>query len=37
MLDLENCEVGAIFVLPGFMRQGVGSKILNHFEGLARD
>ncbi|KOY00578.1 GNAT family N-acetyltransferase [Pseudomonas nunensis] len=37
MLDLENSEIGAIFVLPGFMRQGIGLKILNHLEGLAQD
>lgn len=37
MLDLERDEVGAIFVLPGFMGQGIGLKILNHLECLARD
>lgn len=37
MLDLESSEIGAIFVLPGFMRQGIGLKILNHLEDLARD
>ncbi|MFJ7793790.1 GNAT family N-acetyltransferase [Pseudomonas sp. NPDC096950] len=37
MLDVENGEIGAIFVLPGFMNQGVGLKILNHLEELARD
>ncbi|MEB0228821.1 GNAT family N-acetyltransferase [Pseudomonas sp. 10S4] len=37
MLDLESSEIGAIFVLPGFMGQGIGLKILNHLEGLARD
>ncbi|ALI04938.1 acetyltransferase [Pseudomonas sp. FW306-02-F02-AA] len=37
MLDLENGEIGAIFVLPGFMQQGIGMKVLNHLECLARD
>ncbi|MBK5413374.1 GNAT family N-acetyltransferase [Pseudomonas sp. TH31] len=37
MLDLERNEIGAIFVLPGFMGQGIGLKILNYLEGLARD
>ncbi|RON40185.1 GNAT family N-acetyltransferase [Pseudomonas frederiksbergensis] len=37
MLDLENSEIGAIFVLPGFMRQGIGLEILNYLEDLARD
>lgn len=37
MLDLENSEVGAIFVLPGFMKQGIGLKMLNHLECLARE
>lgn len=37
MLDLENSEIGAIFVLPDFMGQGLGLKILNYVECLARD
>jgi GNAT superfamily N-acetyltransferase len=37
MLDLENSEVGAIFVLPGFMKQGIGVRMLNHLECLARE
>jgi GNAT superfamily N-acetyltransferase len=37
MLDLERREIGAIFVLPGFMGQGMGLKILNHLECVARD
>ncbi|MDN3224589.1 GNAT family N-acetyltransferase [Pseudomonas nunensis] len=37
MLDLDNCEIGAIFVLPGFMQQGIGLKILTYLEGLARE
>ncbi|MFJ2682390.1 GNAT family N-acetyltransferase [Pseudomonas sp. NPDC087342] len=36
MLDLENSEIGAIFVLPGFMQRGIGLKIVTHLEGLAR-
>lgn len=36
MLDVERCEIGAIFVLPGFMQQGLGLKILKHLEALAR-
>jgi GNAT superfamily N-acetyltransferase len=36
MLDLENSEIGAIFVLPDFMQKGIGLRILNHLEGLAR-
>lgn len=36
MLDLENSEIGAIFVLPGFMRERIGLKILSHLEALAR-
>lgn len=37
MLDLESSEIGAIFVLPRFMQQGIGVKILNHLVCLARD
>jgi GNAT superfamily N-acetyltransferase len=37
MLDLENSEIGAIFVLPGFMQQGIGLKMLSHLECLARE
>ncbi|WP_223487072.1 GNAT family N-acetyltransferase [Pseudomonas sp. A-RE-19] len=37
MLDLENCEIGAIFVLPSFMQQGIGLRILNHLEYLSRE
>jgi N-acetylglutamate synthase-like GNAT family acetyltransferase len=37
MLDLENREIGAIFVHPGFMQQGIGGKILKHLECLARE
>jgi len=36
MLDLDHSEIGAIFVLPGFMHQGVGRKVLDHLECLAR-
>ena len=37
MLDRENSEIGAIFVLPEFMGQGIGLKMLNHLECLARE
>jgi len=37
MLDLENREIGAIFVLPGFMGQGIGLTMLNHLECQARE
>ena len=37
MLDLEGREIGAIFVSPEFMGRGVGLKILNLLEALARD
>ncbi|POP70120.1 GNAT family N-acetyltransferase [Pseudomonas syringae] len=37
MLDLENGEIGAIFVHPGFMQRGIGRRVLNHLECLARD
>lgn len=36
MLDLANGEIGAIFVHPGFIQRGIGSKILDHLECLAR-
>lgn len=36
MLDLARREIGAIFVLPGFMQQGLGLKMLEHLEALAR-
>ncbi|ELQ19413.1 putative acetyltransferase [Pseudomonas fluorescens BRIP34879] len=37
MLDLENSEIGAIFVHPGFMQRGIGRRVLDHLERLARD
>ncbi|MDI3275149.1 GNAT family N-acetyltransferase [Pseudomonas sp. AL03] len=37
MLDLERREIGAIFVLPGFMQRGIGKRILDYLECLARD
>ncbi|KAA0944809.1 MULTISPECIES: GNAT family N-acetyltransferase [unclassified Pseudomonas] len=37
MLDLDNDEVGALFVLPGFIGRGIGKKILAHLESLARE
>jgi GNAT superfamily N-acetyltransferase len=35
MLDLQTGEVGAIFVLPERMQQGVGRRMLDHLECLA--
>lgn len=37
MLDLEKSEIGAIFVLPSFMQQGIGMRVLGHLERVARD
>ncbi|MEO4015150.1 GNAT family N-acetyltransferase [Pseudomonas rossensis] len=37
MLDLERREIGAILVLPGFMQRGIGKRILDYLECLARD
>ncbi|MFQ6559773.1 GNAT family N-acetyltransferase [Pseudomonas ogarae] len=36
MLDLENSEIGAIFVHPDFMQRGIGRRVLDHLECLAR-
>ena len=36
MLDLPRREVGAIFVLPGFMGRGYALQMLDHLETLAR-
>ncbi|MFO2466298.1 GNAT family N-acetyltransferase [Pseudomonas sp. 15FMM2] len=35
MLDLDHNEIGALFVLPGFIGRGFGKKILDHLEHLA--
>ena len=36
MLDLARREIGAIFVLPGFMGRGYALQMLDHLETLAR-
>jgi GNAT superfamily N-acetyltransferase len=35
MIDLATGRVDAVFVLPEFMRQGIGRAIMNYLEGLA--
>ena len=35
MLDVKNREIGAIFVLPGYMQQGFGKQMLAFLEALA--
>lgn len=37
MLDLDNNEVGALFVLPAFTGRGYGKTMLDHLEKLARE
>ncbi|WP_438867124.1 GNAT family N-acetyltransferase [Pseudomonas sp. L1(2025)] len=37
MLDLDNNEVGALFVLPTFTGRGYGKSMLDHLEKLARE
>jgi GNAT superfamily N-acetyltransferase len=37
MLDLDNNEVGALFVLPGFTGRGYGKAMLDHLEVVARE
>ncbi len=37
MLDLDNREIGAIFVLPDFMQRGIALRMLSHLERVARD
>ncbi|MEQ9727298.1 GNAT family N-acetyltransferase [Pseudomonas sp. WHRI 8822A] len=34
-IDLQSGEIGAIFVLPVFMGQGIGRRVLLHLEQLA--
>lgn len=34
-IDLQSGEIGAIFVLPAFMGQGIGRRVLFHLEQLA--
>ncbi|BAN48194.1 GNAT family N-acetyltransferase [Metapseudomonas resinovorans] len=36
MIDLEKGEIGALFVLPEFMKRGVGKNMIAHLEDLAR-
>ncbi|MGE8326822.1 GNAT family N-acetyltransferase [Pseudomonas urmiensis] len=35
MLDVEEGEIGAIFVHPEFMGRGIGRLLIEHLEGLA--
>ncbi|AUG08403.1 GNAT family N-acetyltransferase [Pseudomonas sp. S09G 359] len=37
MLDLDNNEVGALFVRPGFTGRGYGKAMLDHLEKVARE
>lgn len=37
MLDLEHCEIGAIFIRPDFMHCGLGKRVLHFLEDMARD
>jgi GNAT superfamily N-acetyltransferase len=37
MLDLDNNEIGALFVLPAFTGRGYGKAMLDHLESLARE
>ncbi|NWD24568.1 GNAT family N-acetyltransferase [Pseudomonas yamanorum] len=37
MLDLTNNEIGALFVLPGFIGRGFGQQMLAYLEALARE
>ncbi len=37
MLDRDNNEVGALFVLPQFTGRGYGKAMLDHLEALARE
>lgn len=37
MLDLDNNEVGALFVLPEFTGRGYGKAMLDHLERVARE
>lgn len=36
MLDLADGEIGALFVLPAYMGQGLGKAMLAHLECVAR-
>ncbi|CRM09718.1 MULTISPECIES: GNAT family N-acetyltransferase [Pseudomonas] len=37
MLDLDNNEVGALFVLPEFTGRGYGKAMLDHLENVAQE
>ncbi|WP_242176550.1 MULTISPECIES: GNAT family N-acetyltransferase [unclassified Pseudomonas] len=37
MLDPDNNEVGALFVLPAFTGRGYGKAMLDHLENIARE
>ena len=37
MLDLEQHEIGAIFIRPDFMQRGLGKRVLFFLEDLARE
>lgn len=37
MLDLDNNEIGALFVLPEFTGRGYGKAMLEHLENVARE
>ena len=37
MIDLATGKVDAVFVLPGYMRRGVGRALMVHLESLALD
>ncbi|MGA9703720.1 GNAT family N-acetyltransferase [Pseudomonas sp.] len=37
MLDLDNSEVGALFVLPDYTGRGYGQAMLDHLENVARE
>ncbi|MGB3122668.1 MAG: GNAT family N-acetyltransferase [Pseudomonas sp.] len=37
MFDLDNNEIGALFVLPDFTGRGYGKAMLEHLEQVARD
>ena len=37
MLDLEQREIGAIFIRPDFMQRGLGKRVLFFLEDLARE
>ncbi|NIE73648.1 GNAT family N-acetyltransferase [Pantoea sp. Ap-967] len=36
-IDFQSGELGAVFVLPGFMGQGIGKSMIHYLERLARE